>query len=184
MRIIAGQYKGRKLLPPADNSIRPTLAATRESVFNLLMHGQFGGDNIIGEHVVDLCCGTGAMGLEALSRGARIATFIDKDRKSLELAKQNALHCGASQQSFFVSADATRLPPAKEVASLVMFDAPYDKPILLPSYESLKAGGWLKAGTLLVAEQQRYTEVPALEGTEIADNRKYGKTNIVIYRVL
>src|ERR1700744_698644 len=106
MRIIAGQFKGRKLLPPEGKDIRPTSDRTRESVFNLLMHGQYAGEAILGQHVLDICCGTGALGLEALSRGARIATFIDADKKSIELARKNALHCGVTNAAFFVQADA------------------------------------------------------------------------------
>lgn len=181
MRIIAGQYKGRKLLTPEDNRIRPTSDRTRESVFNLLMHGAYAGEAIIDQHVVDVCCGTGALGLEALSRGARIATFIDKDKRSLELAKQNALHLGAVSTTFFVPADATRLPAAREAASLVLFDAPYDAPILAPTYASLRAGGWLTRGTLLVAELPRAAETPVLEGAALTDERQYGKTRIVIF---
>ncbi len=183
MRIIAGQFKGRKLLTPETDAIRPTSDRTRESVFNLLMHGAYGGEAIIDQHVVDICCGTGAMGLEALSRGAGIATFIDQDKKSLELAKQNALHCGAVQSAFFVQADAARLPAAREKAALVIIDAPYDKPLLAGAYASLAQQGWLMPGTLIVAEQARDTPVPELSGAELLDSRQYGKAAVHIFRV-
>jgi len=183
MRIIAGKFKGRKLIPPMGDDIRPTSDRTRESVFNLLMHGAYAGDAIIDRHVVDLCCGTGAMGLEALSRGARIATFIDKDKKSIELARANVLHCGVANAAFFVQADATKLPAAREPASLVLMDAPYAAAILLPAYAALKAGGWLAADALLVVEQSFTTAIAALEGAEIIDERKYGKTKIIVYQV-
>ena len=182
MRIIAGQYKGRKLTPPVGDAIRPTSDRTRESVFNLLMHGAYGGDDIIGQHVVDLCCGTGAMGLEALSRGARIATFVDKDRKSLELARANALHLSATNASFFVQADAARLPAAREAAALVIMDAPYATPLLVPAYASLRQGGWLAEGALLVAEQSRSMAVAELDGAALVDDRQYGKARVLVYR--
>ena len=134
--------------------------------------------------MVDLCCGTGAMGLEALSRGARIATFIDQDKRSLELAKKNVLHCGANNAAFFVAADASRLPMARETAALVIIDAPYDTPLLAPAYASLRKGGWLAEGTLVVGEQSRGTAVPLLDGAELIDERKYGKAIILIYRCL
>ena len=183
MRIIAGKFKGRKLIPPTGTDIRPTADRTRESVYNLLMHGQFGGEAIIDQHVVDLCCGTGAFGLEALSRGARIASFIDKDRRSLELARENALHCSTSSTCFFIGADATRLPAPREPAALVFFDPPYDTPILAPSYTSLQQNGWFAPGALLVVEQARNTMIPALDGAEQIDERQYGKAKIVVYRV-
>ena len=147
MRIIAGALKGRKLAPPTDDAIRPTSDRTRESIFNLLMHGKFGGDHIIDCHVVDLCCGTGALGLEALSRGAKAVTFIDNNKKSIELARANVLHCGMAQQSFYVQADATRLPLAREVVQLVLMDAPYATPLLAPAYISLRAQGWITTGS-------------------------------------
>ncbi len=182
MRIIAGQFKGRKLFTPESDAIRPTSDRTRESIFNLLMHGAYAGENIIGCHVLDLCCGTGALGLEALSRGARIATFIDKHKLSIELAKKNALHCGVTQQSFFVQADAANLPPAREAAHLVLMDAPYATPLLAPAYASLVRGGWLMPSALMVAEQERGANVPTLDGATVIDDRQYGKARIVIYR--
>lgn len=183
MRIIAGQFKGRKLLGFEGKDIRPTSDRTRESVFNLLMHGQYAGENVIGCHVLDICCGTGALGLEALSRGARIATFIDTDKKSLELAKQNAMHCGVTNATFFVQADAAKLPTARDPANLVLIDAPYAMPLLQPAYVSLRQGGWLAPGALIVAEQERAAAVPILEGAELIDERSYGKPKVLVYRL-
>ena len=185
MRIIAGALKGRKLTPPVGDTIRPTSDRTRESIFNLLMHGKFGGDNIIDCHVVDLCCGTGALGLEALSRGAKAVTFIDKDKKSIELTRANVLHCGMAQQSFYVQSDATRLPPAREVASLVLMDAPYATPLLQPAYISLRAQGWIAAGSLIVSEEPSGAAIPELNDAELLDSRHYGKKTVLyIWRIL
>ncbi|MES2984241.1 MAG: 16S rRNA (guanine(966)-N(2))-methyltransferase RsmD [Pseudomonadota bacterium] len=183
MRIIAGQFKGRKLLPPEGTDIRPTSDRTRESIFNLLMHGRYAGEAILGQHVLDICCGTGAMGLEALSRGARLATFIDQDKRSLELAKHNALNCRVTQFSFFLHSDAARLPPAREPAALVLIDAPYAKPLLAPAYDTLVRGGWLLPGALIVAEQERNAPVPTLAGAELIDEREYGKPKVLVYRL-
>jgi 16S rRNA (guanine966-N2)-methyltransferase len=183
MRIIAGQFKGRKLATPEGDAIRPTSDRARESIFNLLMHGAYAGENIVGCHVVDLCCGTGALGLEALSRGAARATFIDKDKRAIELAKANALHCGANAQAFFLQSDATKLPAAREAANLVLMDAPYAAPLLAPAYQSLVAGGWLADGALIVAEQSRDMAAPTLEGTEMVDERIYGKAKVLVYKV-
>ena len=183
MRIIAGQFKGRKLLGFEGKDIRPTSDRTRESIFNLLMHGQYAGENILGSHVLDICCGTGALGLEALSRGARIATFIDTDKRSLELAKQNALHCGVTNATFFLQSDAAKLPAAREPASLVLIDAPYATPLLAPAYAALQRGGWLAPNALIVAEQERSAAIPTLDGATLIDERSYGKPKVLIYRV-
>lgn len=184
MRIIAGSLKGRKLLPPQDDAIRPTSDRTRESLFNLLMHGQFGGDAIIDQRVADLCCGTGAIGLEAISRGATACHFVDISKKSLELAKQNALHCGVVGQCHFLAADITKLPPVSQPFALVFMDPPYAKNILALSYAGMKAGGWLAEGSLLAAELPRSAEPAAPEGTELVTRRDYGKhTSIHIWRV-
>lgn len=183
MRIIAGKYKGRRLFTPTDDAIRPTSDRAREAIFNLLMHGKYAGENVIEAHVVDLCCGTGALGLEALSRGSRKATFIDRSKQSLELAKQNVTHCGANGQSHFLLADAAKLPPTSDPANLVIIDAPYASPMLLPAYDSLRVGGWLAPGSLIVAEQSHSNEAPILAGASLLDRKTYGKSGILIYRI-
>lgn len=183
MRIIAGAYKGRKLFTPEGSDIRPTSDRTRESIFNLIMHGRYAGEAVIDQHVLDICCGTGALGLEALSRGARLATFIDQDKRSIELTKKNVLHCGANAQAFYVHADAAKLPSNRsEPAMLVLMDAPYATPLLAPAYGALVRGNWLTTGTLIVAEQGRSTEVPTLEGAELIDERQYGKAKVLIFQ--
>lgn len=182
MRIIAGKYKGRRLFTPESDDIRPTSDRARESIFNLIMHGQYAGNDVIGAHVVDLCCGTGALGLEALSRGAAKATFVDQDKRSLELAKQNVTHCGANAQSHFLQADAARLPATTVPANLILMDAPYAAPLLAPAYGALKNGGWFAPGALIVAEQSRDMPTPPLDGAELLDERIYGKAKILVYR--
>jgi len=185
MRIIAGSLKGRKIQAPDNDEVRPTSDRTRESVFNLLMHGQFGGDNIIGERVADLCCGTGAIGLEAISRGATTCQFVDISKKSLELAKSNAIHCGVSSQCQFLPADIIKLPPVTQPFALVFMDPPYAKNILSESYASLTLGNWFKPGSLLVAELPRRIDLPVLEGAELVTSRDYGKhTSIQVWRIL
>lgn len=183
MRIIAGAMKGRKLKEFEGRDIRPTSDRTREALFNLLMHGAYGGHDIVGQHVVDLCCGTGAIGLEALSRGARMATFIDQDKRSLALARDNATHCAVLPSCQFVAADAARLPTAREAAQLVVIDAPYDKPLVAPAYSSLRSTGWFAPEALFVVELRRDTPLPALPGATPIDTRHYGKTSLHLLRV-
>ncbi len=183
MRIIAGSLKGRRLAAFENPAIRPTSDRTRESIFNLLMHGQYGGDAIIGKNVADLCCGTGALGLEAISRGAHAVTFVDENKAALALAKSNALHCGVSQQCHFLLADVTTLPRALTPIALVLMDAPYALPIFESAYRSLCAQGWVQQGTLLVCELPQSETPPVLENASLRDSRRYGKATIHIYEV-
>lgn len=183
MRIIAGRMKGRKLLTPANDAIRPTSDRTRESLFNLLMHGSYGGEHIIERRVADLCCGTGALGLEAISRGAAECIFIDQDKRSLQLAKDNAMHCQVIPSAQFIQADVTRLPAARTPVALALMDAPYASPLTLPAFEALKRGHWFEPGALFVVEQPRSAQVEQLQGAELIDQRDYGKARLLIYRM-
>lgn len=183
MRIIAGIFKGRKLQSFEGREIRPTSDRTRESIFNLLMHGSYGGLAIIDQPVADLCCGTGALGLEALSRGASSCVFVDQDKKSLGLARDNAIHCGISSACHFVQADVTKIPAAYNPVSLALMDAPYNAKLLAPAYQSLKNGGWLGPGTLIVSELPTGEQPPALDGASLLDSRKYGKATVHIYKI-
>lgn len=183
MRIIAGRMKGRKLLTPENDAIRPTSDRTRESIFNLLMHGSYGGEHIIDRRVADLCCGTGALGFEAISRGASECIFIDQDKNSLKLAKDNALHCGVVPSSQFVLADASRLPAARAPVALVLMDAPYASPLTLPAYEALTRGNWFEPDALFVVEQKKGSVVEELPGAELIDQRHYGKALLLIYKI-
>lgn len=184
MRIIAGSLKGRKLAAPEDDAIRPTSDRTREAVFNLLMHGQFGGECIIDQRVADLCCGTGALGLEAISRGASLCQFVDHSKKALALAQQNALHCQVGQHCQFLHADIAKLPAITQPFALVFMDPPYAKDILGQTYQRLRDGGWLAEGSLLVVEQPHRHTAPELPGAELLMERRYGKkTSIYIWRV-
>jgi len=150
MRIIAGSLKGRKLLTPTTDAIRPTSDRMREAVFNVLMHGQFGGAAVIGQRVMDICCGTGAFGLEAISRGAAHCSFIDQDRNAIDLTRQNAEHCGVTAKAHCIQADASRLPPTREPVALAFMDAPYASPLTVAAYTSLRTGGWLVQDSLFL----------------------------------
>ena len=183
MRIIAGRLKGRRLITPTNDAIRPTSDRTREAVFNLLMHGSYGGEHIIERRVADLCCGTGALGFEAISRGASECIFVDQDKTSLQLAKDNALHCGVIPSCQFLLADASRLPTARAPVALVMMDAPYASPLTLPAYSALKRGNWFETDALFVVEQQKGSTVEELPDAELIDQRQYGKALLLIYRV-
>ncbi|MBN8544117.1 MAG: 16S rRNA (guanine(966)-N(2))-methyltransferase RsmD [Alphaproteobacteria bacterium] len=184
MRVITGKYKGRKLTPPADTSIRPTSERTRESLFNLLMHGQFGGANIIHQRVADICCGTGALGIEALSRGATHCVFVDQAKAGLELAKKNVEHIGATADASFILSDANHLPKATEPCALVMIDPPYDINIIPRVAGSLIEQGWVKTGSILVTEVRFTTDMPELPGFSLLLDRQYGKAKVLIWECI
>lgn len=183
MRVISGLYKGRKLITPLDDKIRPTSDRTRESIFNLLMHGQFGGQQVIGQRVADICCGTGALGIEALSRGAIHCTFVDQTKNHLALAEQNVKHVGATQVQFLLS-DATRLPQAAEPCALILIDPPYENHIIPRIAASLREQGWVKSGSVMVTEVIFTNDMPPLEGYELVSERKYGKAKILIWKTI
>lgn len=183
MRIIAGIHKNRRLFVPEDTSIRPSSARTRESLFNVLMHGSFAGEQIIGGRVADICCGTGALGFEALSRGAEHATFVDNSRAALQLADKNAKHLNVTAQCNFLHHDARKLPRVHAPFDLVITDPPYDTQFIPDLYAQLQAQGWLKPGSVFAAEMPHYTKDIALEGAECATTRKYGKAALCLWRV-
>ena len=181
MRVITGKYKGRKLATPEDTSIRPTSERTRESIFNLLMHGQFGGAHIREQRVADICCGTGALGIEALSRGATHGVFVDQSKAGLELAKKNVTHVGALQDATFILADANHLPKATEPCALIMIDPPYDTNIIPQVARCLVAQGWVTQGSVLVTEVRFTTDVPELPEFTLLVERQYGKAKVMIW---
>jgi len=184
MRIIAGIHKNRRLFVPENDAIRPTSSRTRESLFNVLMHGSFGGDCVIGARVADICCGTGALGFEALSRGAEHCSFVDSSRAALQLAEKNAKHLGVTNQCNFLHHDARKLPRIATPYDLIMTDPPYDDHGMITAlYSQLQLQGWLKEGTVLATEVPSYTKEIALEGAEIAVERRYGKAALCIWRV-
>lgn len=184
MRIISGAFKGRKLFTPEDKSIRPSSAVMREALFNVLMHGRFAGNHVIGARVADICCGTGALAFEALSRGAAHATLVDESKKALQLAQQNAQHLAITQQCDFIHAQANRLPPATHGAyDLILTDPPYQSGLIPAIYDSAIKAGWCKPGSLFVAEFPLKTDIPDLPGAECILARRYGKTMLAIFEV-
>jgi 16S rRNA (guanine966-N2)-methyltransferase len=184
MRVIAGIHKGRKLEVPIDRAIRPTSERTRESLFNLLMHGRFGGTCIIHQRVADICCGTGALGIEALSRGAAHVTFVDVAKTPLAITERNLRHIEASELATLIACDATRLPKTTEPFALVLLDPPYDMQILPAIAASLRQGGWVKTGSILAAEIASSQPTPELLEAELITERRYGKAKILIWEMV
>jgi len=148
MRIIAGKHKGRNLLSPTGPGIRPTSSKTRASMFNVLSSRGLIEDAI----VLDLCCGTGALGLEALSRGAKKVIFIDGSAPHLKLAWENICQFKEDERSTLIRAKAEYLPKAKEKCDLVFIDPPYSKGVANKALVSLINGEWLSDNAMILIE--------------------------------
>ena len=125
MQIIAGIHKGRKLFTPTDKGVRPTASKMREAVFNILTNM----NAIEDAKVVDLCCGTGALGIEAISRGAKLVVFIDGSNQHLQLARANIEQIKENDKAIFLRANAENLPKANQKFDLIFLDPPYHKKI-------------------------------------------------------
>lgn len=186
MRIISGRFKGRALAAvgkgdPAAH-LRPTTDRVRESLFSMLTGGRFG-DPIDEARVLDLFAGTGALGLEALSRGAAQVTFVENGRKSLSLLRQNIALCDVAAEVEVVTKDATRLGTHDSAAfDLVFLDPPYGKGMGERALASAAKGGWIAKGATIVWEESR--PPVATEGFALLDQRKYGDTVISILEAL
>lgn len=185
MRIIAGKHRGRPIVPPASLPLRPTLERVRQSVFDILAHG-VGWAGFAGAAVLDVFAGSGAYGLEALSRGARHACFIDIDAQALKAIERNAAVIGESRSVALLQLDAARLPPptanAGTPAALALVDPPYGAGLAVPALMAL-ASGWLAPDALAVVEVATAEPFPAPPPFSIVDERTVGPARIVFCRL-
>jgi len=179
VRIVAGQLKGRALASPESGDIRPTSDRLREAIFNILEHAY--GGVISGARVLDLFAGTGAMGIEALSRGAAFALFVDEGAQARSLIRENVTELGLAGKTRLFRRDATRMGDANPNApfSLVFCDPPYDKDLAPGALISCAEGGWLEDGAIVVIEESRAATPELPEGFEELERRNYGKTGII-----
>jgi 16S rRNA (guanine966-N2)-methyltransferase len=180
MRIVAGKFRGKLLTSPEDDSIRPTADRVRESVFNILASRL--GPNFDGLRVLDLFAGTGALGLEALSRGASNVVFVDTGAEARGLIRDHIEAFGAGGVAKLLRRDATSLGPAGTMGpvDLVFLDPPYGKGLGEQALVSAKAGGWLKPETLLVLEESSDVAVELPPGFALDDRRAYGAAAVHI----
>ena len=182
MRIIAGQWRGLKLaeVGAGDPSahLRPTSDRVREAIFNLLINGGYG-DPVTGARVLDLFAGTGALGLEALSRGARDLTLIDDGAAARDLIAKNIALCHTSARH--LRHDATRLPQNPGATyDLIFLDPPYDKGLGEAALQSARAANWLAPEAMVVWEEGTALAPP--QGFARLDQRRYGETYVTILR--
>lgn len=182
LTVIAGKYRGKKLRTKASASIRPTGSRARGAVFNILMHGKFGtheNSPLIDKSVIDLFCGTGALGIEALSRGAAHVTFVDQSSESIALVRENVAHMQAESNVHFIRSDSTALPVARTSCHLAFLDPPYNSGLAVKSLASLDTQGWLENGAIAVVELSKKEHLTPPEHYTIFDEREYGNTKIV-----
>jgi 16S rRNA (guanine966-N2)-methyltransferase len=184
MRIISGKHRGRKIITSDKYIFRPTTTKTREAIFSILTSGEFlnqDGDSVLDNAtIMDLCCASGSLGLEAISRGAAKVIAIDIEQDSLNVVKENARAYGEIDNFIVIRADACALPKAKISCDVVFIDPPYEKNIISFALESLHKQGWLKENAVVVVELDNKQNIEANENFEITDHRIYSKTQIYI----
>ncbi|MEJ6396781.1 16S rRNA (guanine(966)-N(2))-methyltransferase RsmD [Yoonia sp. 208BN28-4] len=181
MRIIAGTHRGTALAAvgkgDAAAHLRPTSDRVRESLFNVLGGGRYG-DPVRDARVLDLCAGTGALGLEALSRGASHVTFVDSGRAALGLIRANIKKLRRESDCTVINTDVTRLPEAPAPCGLIFLDPPYCKGIGTKALAAASVAGWIAPDALIVWEESTAQVAPP--GFQAHDQRRYGDTWITL----
>jgi 16S rRNA (guanine966-N2)-methyltransferase len=182
MRIVGGRHRGRALEAPKSQSIRPTADRLRESLFNILTHAYE--NPVEGARVLDLFAGTGALGLEALSRGAAFVLFVDDGAEARALLRGNVDTLGVGGASKVYRRDATQLGPAELAPfSLAFLDPPYGKGLAEQALSSARAGGWLVPDALAVVEEAVASKFAPPQGFEEIERRDYGETELIFLRM-
>jgi 16S rRNA (guanine966-N2)-methyltransferase len=183
MRIVGGRFRGRPLAGPSDDAIRPTSDRVREAIFNILAHG-IPGFELEGAKVLDLFAGTGALGLEALSRGAAFCLFVEESADARALIRRNVEALGLTGVTKIFRRDATNLGPAGNRGghTLVFLDPPYARGLADLALASAAAGGWLAPGAIAVIEEHKGTAVTLPTGFMLLDRRTWGDTDALFAR--
>jgi 16S rRNA (guanine966-N2)-methyltransferase len=183
MRVVGGSLRGRTLAAPKSHQIRPTADRLREALFNILIHAY--GDPISGVRVLDLFAGTGALGIEALSRGSAFALFVDDGAEARALLRENVATLGLGGVSRIFRRDATKLGPAHPVEpfALAFLDPPYGKGRAEQALASARAGGWLAPDALIVVEEAKKSAFAAPQGFTEIERRSYDDTEFVVLRL-
>ena len=182
MRVIGGRLRGRTLAAPGGSAIRPTADRLRESLFNILTHAY--DDPVSGAHVLDLFAGTGALGIEALSRGAAFALFVDEAAEARALLRENVTTLGLGGTARIFRRDATKLGPVRplEPFTLAFLDPPYGKGLAEKALASARAGGWLIPDALIVVEEAAKAGFAPPGGFREAERRRYDDTEFIFLR--
>lgn len=182
IRIVGGKYKGKRLFEPENEPIRPALDRGRESLFNLLMH-HFDESKVYGKRVLDAFSGTGAYGLEALSRGASFAYFIDIDKGSLALTQKNIRHLGIQDQTTTLLGDSRFLKPCSIAPfDLVILAPPYGQNLVNPAFACLQEKGWLAKNALIVVEVDSKEDWQIHPQEQFLFERTYGRNRYCFFQ--
>lgn len=182
MRIVAGSRRGLKLAAPEGLDVRPTSERAREALFSMLTSGKFG-NVLIGRRVLDLFAGTGALGLEALSRGAAQVVLVENHPRAVAALRVNVATCKARDEAQIREQDATVFHErAIEPAGLILMDPPYGTGDWAPALASVAARGWIGDDTVIAIEVAKTEDPEVPEGFELLDQRKYGRAKLVILR--
>lgn len=183
MRIVAGRFGGRVLRGPSSDRIRPTSDRLRESLFNILEHSQ--DDPVPGARVIDLFAGTGALALEALSRGARFALLVDDGAEARALIRDNVESLGLGGETRVFRRDARKLgiAPSGDAFDLAFLDPPYGRGLAEPALVALRAGRWLKPKALVVVEEASSAAFATPDGFTLIEERAFGETALSFLRL-
>ena len=179
MRITGGRLRGQILRCPPSGAVRPTSDRLRETVFNILLHAY--GNPVEGARVLDVFAGTGAMGLEALSRGASFALFVEQNVKACAIIRANILSLGCEGGANVLKRDACKpgIVPQGEKFGLIFLDPPYGRALAPLALASLRDGGWLAKKALLVIEEPAGSTVDLPAGFGLRESRRYGTARVM-----
>lgn len=181
MRIVGGDRRGLALRAPAGNTTRPTADRVRQALFDMLLHAEWGGRDLLdGAHVLDAFAGTGALGLEALSRGAAHATFMEQNPAARAAIAANIAAYGEPDRTRTVKTDVTRPPRAKHPCDVIFLDPPYAQNLIPRAISALVRMGWLAENALIVAESG--AEDPSPFDAAPLTNRRFGAAQITVWR--
>jgi 16S rRNA (guanine966-N2)-methyltransferase len=184
MRIVGGRHRGRRILAPAGDAVRPTSDRAREALFNILSHGKYAAAGLpfAEARILDAFAGTGAVGLEALSRGAAAAIFMEREPLALAALRRNVEALGEARRAIILAVDATRPPHAAEPCALAFLDPPYGSGLAAAALPALTQAGWLAAGAFVIVELAAREAFTPPAGFTLLEERVYGAARLVFLR--
>lgn len=187
MRIVGGTFKGRTLKAPSSQTVRPTSDKARQALFNILEHNPdlySDGNALDGANVIDLFAGTGALGLEALSRGAAYALFVDSSVEGRGLIRENMLTMGVAVRARLFKRDATKIGDRGKMDpfTLAFLDPPYGKGLGDEALKALDDGGWLAPGALVIFEESAKADIAIPPAFSVLDEREMGEARLRFLR--
>jgi 16S rRNA (guanine966-N2)-methyltransferase len=190
VRIVGGRHRGRRIEAPEGLAVRPTADRTREAMFNILTQGKLpwpearasAGNPLAGARVLDAFAGTGALGLEAVSRGAGQVIFLENQAVAVTACRENILILGEQKRCEIVNTDVLHPPRAANPCDVILMDPPYGLGLAGPALEALRATGWTAPGTIVVIELLAKEDFTAPAGFAPVDSRKYGKARLEFLR--